>query len=468
MVIKSHKKRLMKETTEDLIIKNIANHRAFFLTQKTKGIPFRLTQLHTLKKAILEYQEKIENALWEDLHKSPEEAYLTEISIVLGEIDNHLKHLKKWASPKKVATPIHLLPSSSKVLYEPLGVALIVAPWNYPFQLLINSLVGSISSGCCCVLKPSPDTPNVAKVMDEMISENFDSDYISVAQGGREINTLLFGQRFDIIFFTGSSKVGKVVMRAAAENLTPVVLELGGKSPCIVDADANIDIAAKRIAWGKLINAGQTCIAPDYLFAHQSIKDELLNKIAENIKLMYGDDIKQSRFYPRIVNEKATYRLSTLLKEGKIHTGGDVDLKERFITPTIIDEVTPNFLIMQEEIFGPILPVMTFNHIDEPINYINKNEKPLAFYYFGKNKNVKEVLSKTTSGGACINDTLMHITNDNLPFGGVGNSGMGSYHGHESFLAFSHKRAVVNTPTWIDLPLKYVPFKYFKWMKKII
>ncbi len=402
------------------------------------------------------------------MHKSPEESYLTEISIVNQEIDNHIKHLRKWAKPKRVSTPWHILPSSSKIIYEPLGVALIVAPWNYPFHLLINSLVGVISSGCCTVLKPSPDTPTIAKVMENMIAETFDSNYISVVQGGRKVNTILFKQRFDIIFFTGSPKVGKVVMKAASEFLTPVVLELGGKSPCIVDADANIDVAAKRIAWGKLINAGQTCIAPDYLFAHKSIKAELLDKIASNLKNMYGDNIKQSRFYPRIVNNRAMTRLEGLLSKGKIHSGGEIDNKERYISPTIIDDVMPDDLIMQDEIFGPILPVMDFEDVNEAISYINKNEKPLAFYYFGKNKKTKEVLAKTTSGGGCINDTLIHITNHNLPFGGVGNSGLGKYHGHGSFLAFSNQRAIVTTPTWIDIPFKYVPFKYFKFIKKII
>ena len=458
----------MIDTSENSIVEYIANQKVFFSTHQTKVINFRLAQLHKLKKVILQNQQKIEQALWKDLHKSPEEAYLTEISIVTGEIDNHIKQLKKWAKPKRVSTPIHLLPSSSKIIYEPLGVALIVSPWNYPFQLVFNSLVGAISSGCCSVLKPSPDTPTIAKLMEAMIVENFDSNYICVVQGGREVNTILFAQRFDIIFFTGSSKVGKVVMKAAAENLTPVVLELGGKSPCIVDADADIDIAAKRIIWGKLINAGQTCIAPDYLFAHASIKDELLTKIATNIQLMYGENIKESRFYPRIVNKRAVDRLAELVHQGTIHTGGEIDAEELFVAPTIIDNVQPDFLVMQEEIFGPILPVMTFKHIDETINYINMNEKPLALYYFGKNKKAKEVLAKTTSGGACVNDTLMHIGNHNLPFGGVGNSGMGKYHGYESFLAFSNKRAVVTAPTWIDIPFKYVPFKYFNIIKKVI
>lgn len=458
----------MEETSKEIIVQHIKSQREFFSTNKTKDIDFRLAQLRKLKKAIHANQKKIEEVLWEDLHNSPEEVYLTEISIVTGEIDHHIKNLKKWAKPKRVPTPLQLLPSSSKILYEPLGLSLIIAPWNYPFQLLMNSLVGSISAGGCSIIKPSPDVPKTAKAMQAMIEETFDSNYIAVVQGGRETNTLLLQERFDMIFFTGSSKVGKVVMRAAAEHLTPVVLELGGKSPCIVDAGANIDVAAKRIAWGKMINAGQTCIAPDYLFAHHSIKDELLDKIARSIREMYGEDIKASRFYPRIINEGAMDRLAKLMTEGEIHSGGEVDKTEKFIAPTIIDKVQPDFLIMQEEIFGPILPVMTFEHIAEPLEYINKNEKPLAFYYFGKNQKAKEVMAQTTSGGACINDTLMHISNKYLPFGGVGNSGMGRYHGRESFLAFSHKRAVVTTPTWIDLPLKYVPFKHFKWIKKIL
>ncbi len=458
----------MQETAENIIIDKLKKHRDYFSANKTKELAFRLGQLRKLKQAIFQYRQQIENALWQDLHKSPEEAYLTEISIVTGEIDNHIKHLKRWAKPKKARTPLHLLPSSGKVVIEPLGVALIVAPWNYPFQLLINPLVGAISAGCCAMLKPSPHVPTIAKVMEEMIAEHFAPGYISVVQGGRATNTSLFAQRFDIIFFTGSPAVGKVVMKAAAEHLTPVVLELGGKSPCIVDSGANIDIAAKRIAWGKLINAGQTCIAPDYLFAHQSVKDELLDKIAQNIGEMYGEDIRGSRFYPRIVNNRAMERLLGLLDRGKIHTGGETDLAERFFSPTIIDNVEPAFPIMQDEIFGPILPVMAFGYIDEVVDYVNKNEKPLAFYYFGKDKKAKDVLSRTTSGGGCINDTLMHIANHHLPFGGVGNSGLGKYHGQESFLAFSNKRAIVSTPTWIDLPIKYVPFRYFSWAERII
>lgn len=458
----------MEGTPKDIIAQYIEKQRSFFASNKTKDIGFRLNQLNKLKKAILKNQSKIEKALWDDLHKSPEEAFLTEISIVLGEINKHIKHLKEWARPKSVSTPLHLLPSSSKIIYEPLGVSLIVSPWNYPFQLLINPLVGSISAGGCCVLKPAPDAPATAKVIQEMILETFESKYIAVVQGRRETNTILFNERFDFIFYTGSPNVGKIVMKAASQYLTPVVLELGGKSPCIVDADANIDVSAKRIAWGKMINAGQTCIAPDYIFAHKAIKDKLLKKIEENMAKMYGSNIKESRFYPRIVNEKAFDRLIKLMKQGNIVCGGEVDRQEKFIAPTILDNIDPNFLIMQEEIFGPLLPVMTFENVAEPIEFINQNEKPLAFYYFGKDKKAKEVLARTTSGGACINDTLMHIANHNLPFGGVGNSGMGKYHGYESFKAFSNERAIVKTPSWIDLPLKYAPFRYFWFVKKIL
>lgn len=458
----------MKETEENTIISHINNQRAFFATKQTKNVKFRLEQLRKLKDIVIEYEEKIQEALWKDLHKSPEEAYLSEISIVLNEIDYHIKHLKRWAKPKRVTTPLYLRPSSSKIIFDPLGIALIVSPWNYPFQLLFNPLIGAISAGCCAILKPSPDTPTVAKVMEEMIEKTFSDNYITLVQGGKETNTLLFKERFDLIFFTGSPKVGKVVMKAAAEHLTPVVLELGGKSPCIVDKDANLDIAAKRIVFGKFINAGQTCIAPDYLFAHHSIKDKLIDKIALHTKQVYGDEPINSRFYPRIVNDDAMQRLAKLLNEGTIHSGGKIDFEKRYIAPTIIDNVKPEYAIMQREIFGPILPVMTFDNIVEPLKYINQNEKPLAFYYFGNKDKAKEVLNSTTSGGGCINDTIMHVANHHLPFGGVGNSGLGNYHGYDSFMSFSNKRAIVNTPTWIDVPLKYPPFKYFKWIKKIM
>lgn len=458
----------MQETPENIILETFESQKAFFATQKTKPVPFRIQQLKKLKKLIKDNQAKIEEALWQDLHKSPEEAYLTEISIVLGEIEFHILNLKHWAKPQRIHTPIHLRPSSSKVIHEPLGIALLISPWNYPFQLLMNSLVGAISGGCCSILKPSPETPTIAKLMEEMISSNFDPAYTRVLQGGKDTNTILLKQKFDVILFTGSSRVGKIIMKAAAENLTPVILELGGKSPCIVDKDANVDVAARRIAWGKLVNSGQTCIAPDYLLAHASIKDELLTKIAKEIKKMYGENAQESRFYPRIVNQSAHQRLQDLLNQGTVHTGGTFDEDDLYFAPTIIDNVQEDFKVMQEEIFGPILPVMSYESINEAIDYVNKNDKPLAFYYFGKSAKAKNVLSKTTSGGGGVNDLLLHIANHHLPFGGVGNSGLGKYHGHNSFLAFTNQRSIVSTPTWLDLRFRFVPFKFFKWVKRII
>ena len=458
----------MEATSRDKIERILKSQRLFFSSGQTRDIDFRLNALKKFKAAILKNEKKIAGALWKDLHKSYEETYLTETSIVLGEIDNHIKNLKRWARPKRVKTPIYLWPSSSKIIYEPLGTALIVAPWNYPFQLLMNPLVGAISSGNCAILKPSEYAENIALVMQDIIRETFSSEYIDVVQGGRAVNQVLFEQRFDIIFFTGSPYVGKVVMKAAAENLTQVVLELGGKSPCIVDKSANIDVAAKRIAWGKIINAGQTCIAPDYLFAHRSVKDELIKKIGENIEKMLGPDIKESKHYARIINTKAFDRIAGLMDKGEIKFGGETDKEEKYIAPTILDNIKPDDPVMKEEIFGPLLPVMTFDKIDEVVSYINSNEKPLAFYYFGNNRQAGDILNKTTSGGGCINDTLMHITNHNLPFGGVGNSGTGKYHGKESFLAFSNSRAIVTTPTRIDLPLKYIPYRYFNIIKRIV
>lgn len=440
--------------------------RKYYNSGVTKSVEFRAEQLRKLKKSIIANQTAIEAALWSDLGKSPEEAYLTEISIVLQEIDLHLKNLRTWSKPQRVKTPLHLFPSRSFVQSEPLGVALIIAPWNYPFQLLLNPLVGAISAGCTTMLKSSPAAPATASIIDKIVREAFGSNYIDIVHGGREVNTSLLQQKYDIIFFTGSPQLGKVVYKAAAENLTPVVLELGGKSPCVVDRDANIELSARRIAWGKWINAGQTCIAPDYLFVHRSVKEQLLSQIRRECEKMYGADAKQSRFYGRIVNTEAFDRLVGLMEGEDIYFGGESDRAQKYISPTIIDNITPESKIMQDEIFGPLLPVMTFDDISEVYTYVNAHEKPLALYYFGRNG--EQVLSQTTSGGACINDTIMHVSNHNLPFGGVGNSGMGKYHGRRSFEVFSNQRAVVKTPTWIDLPLKYPPFKYFKFIRRLL
>ncbi|MFI3286177.1 MAG: aldehyde dehydrogenase [Rikenellaceae bacterium] len=452
----------MRERVE----KSVARLHKFFATTKTRDIDFRLGQLKRLKESIKAHQTDIEAALWSDLHKSPEESYLTEISMVLLEIDNQIKHLRRWSKARKVGSPLVLFPSKSKIVYEPLGVALIMAPWNYPFQLTLNPLVGAIAAGCCAMVKPAPASSATSNVIETIIRDCFEEQYIDIVQGRRDVNAILLEQRYDIIFFTGSPSLGKIVSHAAAENLTPVILELGGKSPCIVDSDANIELSARRIAWGKFLNAGQTCVAPDYLFVHSSVKERLIEAIKRSIKRMYGDNPQSSRFYPRIINDSAYERLESYIKNSRVSFGGTCNSKERYISPTIIESVEDKSPIMQEEIFGPLLPVMTFDKIDEVYTYVNSRQKPLALYYFGSKGD--EVLFNTSSGGGCINDTIMHVSNHKLPFGGVGNSGMGRYHGHDSFLAFSNQRAIVTTPTWIDLPLKYAPYSLFDLIKRIM
>lgn len=456
----------MHETPKEKIDELWQKQKDFFASHRTQSIEFRLDNLKRLKSAILKNEKKITDAVWADLHKSYEEAFLTEISILLQELDKHIKNLKRWARPKKVGTPLFMRPSTSKVFYEPLGVSLIISPWNYPFQLLMNPLIGSISAGNCAILKPSPFSKHTALLMEEIIKENFPPEYVALVQGSKPTNEILLKKRFDVIFFTGSPAVGKVVMKAAAEHLTPVILELGGKSPCIVDHNANIEVAARRIAWGKALNSGQTCIAPDYLLVHSSVKDELIRQIGLSWDDMFGNDKQQSRFYPRMIHREAFDRVKGYLNNGTIQYGGETHEDERYISPTIIDGLKPDDPIMQEEIFGPVLPVFSFNETDEAIYFINGREKPLALYYFGKNRQAWDVLRKTSSGGTCINDTIMHVANGALPFGGVGNSGMGRYHGKDSFLAFSNQRSVITTPTWIDLPVKYVPFKFFGLIKK--
>jgi len=434
--------------------------RLFFNTHKTKDIAFRMAQLKTLKKAILAYEERLYEALWQDLHKSKFEAYGTEIGLVLSEIGEHLRHLKKWARPKRVFTNqmIHFW-STSRIYKEPYGLTLIIAPWNYPFQLLINPLVGAISAGNCVMLKASEYTPETAEVMGQMIAEFFPPEYITLFGGGRLANQALLAEEWDYIFFTGSPVVGKVVMEAAARNLTPVSLELGGKSPCIVDRDANLKVAASRIVWGKYINAGQTCIAPDYLFVHRSVKNELMELMKKKIAEYFGGDPESSPDYVRIATVAKTERLAQFLRGAHVVIGGVVRPESRYFAPTIIDAVKPGDPVMQEEIFGPILPVMEFDDLAEVTGYINSHPKPLAFYYFSDNRRKQEeMLMKTTSGGGCINDVLMHIANDRLPFGGVGNSGIGHYHGKYSFEVFSHSRSIMKKANFIDVPVRYAPY----------
>ena len=406
--------------------------------------------------------------MWQDLHKSAEEAILTELSIVTGEVKNHLSHLRKWMKSRSACTPLKMMPSRSRVVSEPLGNALIISPWNYPVQLLLNPLVGAISAGCTAILKPSPYVPNVSRVIEDMITATFDRQYIAVVQGNRDVNSALLDERFDIIFFTGSPALGRKVMAAAAKNLTPVVLELGGKSPCIVDAEADIKIAARRIAWGKTLNAGQTCIAPDYLLIHRSRQEEFINEFGKAITHLHGNDTKESRHFVRLVNDRAFDRVSGYLKNGRVVYGGTTDATQRYIEPTLLADTPLDSPVMQEEIFGPVLPMIPFDNREEVITFIREREKPLALYYFGKVKNGKEVIRTTSAGGSCINDTIMHIANENIPFGGVGNSGMGHYHGRLSFDAFSHQRSVVTTTTLLDLPFRYMPYKMFGLVKKLL
>lgn len=440
--------------------------RAYFQSGKTLDLRFRKDMLRALQGAIKQYEKPLTDALWQDLHKSYEEAYLTEISIVYGEIRAHLRHLSRWAKPERKCSPVAIMPGRSKVVKEPLGNALIIAPWNYPVQLLLNPLVGAISAGCTAMLKPSPYVPNVSAVLVQMIQATFPEEYIAIVEGHREVNQMLLEARWDMIFFTGSPDLGKKVMEAAAKHLTPVVLELGGKSPCIIDKTANLKVAAKRVAWGKLLNAGQTCIAPDYLLVHEDVKDEFLALLAKAFDHLLGQNQQETKHFVRIVSDKAFARLSGYLQDGKIYYGGKMDAKERFFSPTILTDVSADAPVMQEEIFGPIFPVMTFSGIAEAASFVVHREKPLALYYFGTDGDY--ILQHTSAGGTCINDTIMHIVNNHIPFGGVGNSGMSCYHGKDSFLAFSHRRSVVTTPTWIDMPFRYMPYRLFKLVKNLL
>ena len=443
----------------------------YFRSGETLDINFRKSMLKKFLLAMEKWEKALTDALWTDLHKSYEEAYMTEISIVKGEIKTHIRNICKWSRRRKAVSPLKLFPSRSYVVKEPLGNALIISPWNYPVQLLLNPLVGAISSGCTAVLKPSPYVPNVSKVIENMIADTFTPEYITTVQGHRDVNTALLEQRWDIIFFTGSPALAKTVMAAAAKYLTPVVLELGGKSPCIIDRSADIAVTAKRIAWGKTLNSGQTCIAPDYILIHEDVKEAFVKAFAKEVRNLHGEDIKTDRHYVRMVNDKAFERVTGYFKDGDIIYGGRTDSTQRFIEPTLIENVPLDSPLMTEEIFGPVFPVITLKGKDfkqQVIDFVTSREKPLAFYYFGHEADGWDLVKKTSSGGGCINDVIMHIANENVPFGGVGNSGMGRYHRKDSFEAFSHTRSIIATGTWIDLPFRYMPYKMFSLVKKLL
>jgi len=419
----------------------------------------RIEQLKRLRKSIAKHESEILEALQMDLGKSNYEGFLTEVGVTYQEIDFHIKHVKHWSAHQRISTPWFLLPSSSKVIPEPFGQVLIMAPWNYPFQLLMNPLIGAISAGNRVVLRPSPEVPHVATVIGEVIADAFSNAEVFVAQGSIDENQWLLQQRWDYIFFTGGPFLGKIVAKAAAEKLTPVTLELGGKSPAIVEKGCDIKEAAKRVVWGKSVNAGQTCIAPDYVWVHHSEKQAFVDASREALHQMYGENVALSADYGRMVNERSFDRVSSYLQGAEILLGGATDREKKYIEPTLVAVDGWGSPVMCDEIFGPILPVRTYETLDEVIADINDHEKPLALYFFGSDAGAKKVLSNTSSGGVSINDTLVHVANHHLPFGGVGGSGFGSYRGKHTFDVFSHKKSVMRSPLWLSVPIKYPPYK---------
>ncbi len=456
--------------TQVSIAEIVSKQRDFFKTGNTKDVHFRLQKLKTLKQAIIEYEQAIAQAVKADLHKPAEETFMTETVLILKEIDYAVKNLKAWTKPKKVPVPFQILPASARIHPEPLGIILIIGPWNYPIQLILAPLVAAIAAGNCSILKPSELAPHSSHIIYEMLEKYFEPEYIAVAEGGVETSQQLLAEKFDHIFFTGGTVVGKIVMEAAAKHLTPVTLELGGKSPCIVDSHINVEYTARRITWGKFTNAGQTCVAPDYLLVNKSIKENLLNAIEKCIQEFYSHNPAKSPDYGRIIHQKHFDRLVNLLKDGRILIGGDTNSVDRYIAPTVIDNISLTDPVMQEEIFGPILPVIEYTDITEAIALINSRPKPLALYVFSENKNLQQqVCRETSSGGVGINNTLMHLSVSSLPFGGVGDSGMGSYHGKAGFDTFSHHKSVLHKPFLVDVKLLYPPYEgKLPWLKRLL
>ncbi|HDD2511920.1 TPA: aldehyde dehydrogenase [Staphylococcus aureus] len=453
----------------NIIEQKFYDSKAFFNTQQTKDISFRKEQLKKLSKAIKSYESDILEALYTDLGKNKVEAYATEIGLTLKSIKNARKELKNWTKTKNVDTPLYLFPTKSYIKKEPYGTVLIIAPFNYPFQLVFEPLIGAIAAGNTAIIKPSELTPNVARVIKRLINETFDANYIEVIEGGIEETQTLIHLPFDYVFFTGSENVGKIVYQAASENLVPVTLEMGGKSPVIVDETANIKVASERICFGKFTNAGQTCVAPDYILVHESVKDDLITALSKTLREFYGQNIQQSPDYGRIVNLKHYHRLTSLLNSEQMNIvfGGHSDEDERYIEPTLLDHVTSDSAIMQEEIFGPILPILTYQSLDEAIAFIHQRPKPLSLYLFSEDENATQrVINELSFGGGAINDTLMHLANPKLPFGGVGASGMGRYHGKYSFDTFTHEKSYIFKSTRLESGVHLPPYKgKFKYIK---
>ena len=441
----------------------VSAQRAYFAKGETLDLSFRRSALTRLKAAILAHENDINAALLADLNKSASETYMCETGMTLAELSYVLAHMNRWAKPCRVLTPLAQFHARSFTVKNPYGVTLIMSPWNYPFMLTMEPLIGALAAGNCCVVKPSAYAPVISSVIRTIISECFPPEYVAVVEGGRRENQALLDQRFDYIFFTGGVTVGKEVMRKAAEHLTPVSLELGGKSPCIVDATAKLDLAAKRLAFGKLLNCGQTCVAPDYLLIDRKVKDEFLALLKKHITAMIGEDALQNEDYVRMVNRRHYDRVLSLIDPAKVVFGGKGDPDSLHIQPTVMDNVTAEDAVMQEEIFGPILPVIAYDSIDGAIAFINEREHPLALYLFSEDKATQErFLHAVPFGGGCINDTIIHLATSRMGFGGVGQSGMGSYHGKKSFDTFSHEKSIVSKSTWMDLPVRYMPYSTIK------
>lgn len=448
---------------------SIQSLKAYFASGATQSYSFRMEQLTKLKTAVLDAEKELYAALFTDLKKTEEDAWATEIGFFLSELNHTMDHLKGWMQPSTVSTNLVNQPSTSFIVQEPLGVVCIIAPWNYPFQLLFTPLIGAIAGGNCAVLKPSEFAPATAKVMGKIIDALFSTNYIVYleGEGASVLPPLLTENRFDHIFYTGSTAVGKIIYKYAAEQLVPVTLELGGKSPAVICSDANIRVAARRLANPKFSNAGQMCIAPDYVLVPIELKDKLIAELIKAIQSFYGEDAFESAHYGKIVNDKQWQRLVSYLSEGEIIYGGKTNREKLFIEPTILTNIHEDAKIMQDEIFGPILPIITYKTKEEALAVIHKNPNPLAFYIFTENKSDEDYwLTNVPSGGACVNNATMHITNHDLPFGGRGFSGTGGYHGKSSFDTFTHKKSVLKTPTWIDPGFKYPPYKGKAWLLK--
>lgn len=434
----------------------------FYNEGNTRSYDFRKKQLQILKKSILENEKELHDALYSDLKKSAEESWITETGLVISSVNHALSNLKKWMKPENVPTNLLNFPSSSYIYKEPLGVVLIIGPWNYPLQLILMPLVGAIAAGNCAVLKPSEIAPATSQVLQKIIEANFSSEYILTVQGDGEkiVPELIDSFRFAHVFFTGGLNAGRAIYKRAANQLIPVTLELGGKTPCVVEADANIHVAAKRIAVSKFSNAGQMCVTPDYILVHESVKEKLVEALIKTIKEFYTEDASTSYHFGKIINEKHFDRLENYLAQGKILYGGNADRNKKYVQPTLIEGVDLATPIMQEEIFGPILPIISFKNFEEARNIILQNPDPLAFYIFTQSsEKEKQWLASISFGGGCVNNVSWHLTNINLPFGGRGNSGIGAYHGKFSFDLFTHKKAVMKSPTWFDPSIKYPPFK---------